>query len=156
MGLPTNDESPTRLLAVPLNLHNNHPQVSFHIRSNVLVLLSLPSPPSTTHFFPLTLAPFSASSTLGRIVPAYLADRLGRFNSIFIITLFNAVVLLAFWLPIEVSHHTTHTEVFALSALAGFSTGACIGLFMPCAAELGPVETLGSRFGLYQTVIGLG
>jgi len=27
---------------------------------------------------------------------------------------------------------------------------------MPCVAELGPVETLGARFGMYQLVIGLG
>jgi hypothetical protein len=96
----------------------------------------------------------SGSSIIGRILPAYLADRFGRFNSISVVSLLNAVVLLAFWLPLEVNPATTHAQVFALSAVAGFSTGACISVFMPCVAELGPIEFLGTRFGMYQTVIG--
>jgi hypothetical protein len=40
--------------------------------------------------------------------------------------------------------------------MVGFATGACISVFMPCVAELGPVESLGTRFGMYQFVIGLG
>jgi hypothetical protein len=98
----------------------------------------------------------SGSSIIGRILPAYFADRFGRFNSISVISFLNAVVLLAFWLPLEVSQATTHAQVFAVSAMAGFSTGACISLFMPCVTELGPIESLGTRFGMYQTVIGFG
>jgi hypothetical protein len=98
----------------------------------------------------------SGGSIIGRILPAYLADRFGRFNSISVVSLLNAIVLLAFWLPLEVSPATPHAQAFALSATAGFSTGACISVFMPCVAELGPIESLGTRFGMYQTVIGFG
>jgi ABC-type polysaccharide/polyol phosphate export permease len=72
------------------------------------------------------------------------------------VSLLNGILLLAFWLPLEVNPNTTHAQVFALSAMAGFATGACISVFMPCVAELGPVESLGMRFGMYQTVIGFG
>ncbi|KAH8794348.1 MFS transporter [Hyaloscypha sp. PMI_1271] len=103
-----------------------------------------------------TIIILNGSSIIGRILPAYLADRFGRWNSISIVSLLNAILLLAFWLPLEVNPNTTHAQVFALSAMAGFATGACISVFMPCVAELGPVESLGTRFGMYQTVIGFG
>ncbi|KAE9366249.1 putative MFS transporter [Stipitochalara longipes BDJ] len=103
-----------------------------------------------------TIVVLNGSSIIGRILPAYLADRFGRFNSISIISILNAILLLAFWLPLEVNPVTTHLQVFALSAMAGFATGACISVFMPCVAELGPVESLGTRFGMYQAVIGFG
>ncbi|KAN0090124.1 MFS general substrate transporter [Hyaloscypha variabilis] len=103
-----------------------------------------------------TIVVLNGSSIFGRILPAYLADYFGRFNSISIISLLNAIPLLAFWLPLEINSHTTHAQVFALSVMVGFATGACISVFMPCVAELGPVESLGTRFGMYQFVIGLG
>ena len=121
----------------------------------IVVLKSVLSPPLFSRPTKLTLHP-SGSSILGRILPAYLADHFGHFNSISIISLLNAILLLAFWLPLEISSATTHLQVFALSALAGFATGACISVFMPCVAELGPLETLGARFGMYQLVIGVG
>jgi hypothetical protein len=80
----------------------------------------------------------------------------GRFNIICVIALLNALVLLGFWLPLDLSSHTTHIHIFVLSGFVGFTTGACISVFMPCVAELGPVESLGQRLGMYQAVIGFG
>jgi hypothetical protein len=37
----------------------------------------------------------------------------------------------------------------------GFASGAFIGVTMPCVAELGNMETLGQRLGVYQLVVGV-
>ena len=71
-----------------------------------------------------------------------------------VIALLNALILLGFWLPLDLSSQTPHAQVFVFSGFAGFATGACISVFMPCVAELGPVERLWQRFGMYQAVIG--
>lgn len=97
----------------------------------------------------------SAASIFGRIIPAYLADRFGRFNSVMVVSFTTSILLLAFWLPLELLPSSSHIEIFSFSACYGFASGAFISLIMPCAAELGPVETTGQRFGTYQVVIGI-
>jgi hypothetical protein len=56
---------------------------------------------------------------------------------------------------LELTTHSTKAQIFAFSAMYGFASGAFISIIMPCVADLGPVETLGQRFGVYQAVIGL-
>lgn len=99
---------------------------------------------------------YSAASVIGRILPAYIADKFGRFNLVSIISILNAICLLAFWLPLELNTATTHTQIFAFGAVYGFTSGAFIGVMMSCVAELGRVENLGQRFGTYQFVVGVG
>ncbi|KUJ07882.1 MFS general substrate transporter [Mollisia scopiformis] len=103
-----------------------------------------------------TIVLLNAASTIGRILPAHLADRLGRFNLVSIITILNAACLLGFWYPLEISTTTAHVQILAFGALYGFTSGAFIGIMMSCVAELGQVETLGQRFGTYQFVVGVG
>ncbi|KAL2068625.1 hypothetical protein VTL71DRAFT_14962 [Oculimacula yallundae] len=102
-----------------------------------------------------TIVILNAGSIIGRILPAYLADRFGRFNSVSLISFVTTIAFLAFWFPLEVKPHPTNTQIFAFSACYGFASGAFISVVMPCAAELGPVGKLGQRFGTYQAVIGL-
>ncbi|KAH7409015.1 putative MFS transporter [Cadophora sp. MPI-SDFR-AT-0126] len=114
---------------------------------------------SLSHGFTEDLAIYTtvilnAGSIIGRILPAYLADRFGRFNSVSLISLVTTIAFLAFWLPLELKTNPTNTQIFAFSACYGFASGAFISVMMSCAAELGPVETLGQRFGTYQAVIG--
>lgn len=102
-----------------------------------------------------TIVVLNAGSVLGRILPSYFADRyLGHFNSITIISLLNAILLLAFWLPLEYHMTSTHAQIFGLSAVAGFTTGAAISALMPCVAELGSAERLGRRLGMFMAVTG--
>lgn len=90
---------------------------------------------------------------LGRIIPAYFADRYGRFISVSVVAFLTSVLLLAFWLPLELTN-STHAQIYAFAACYGFASGGFISLMMPCAAEMGPVETTGQRFGTYQVVVG--
>ncbi|KAH9206651.1 major facilitator superfamily domain-containing protein [Leptodontidium sp. 2 PMI_412] len=101
-----------------------------------------------------TIVILNAGSIIGRILPAYLADRFGRFNSVSLVSFVTATAFIAFWLPLELKANPTNTQIFALSACYGFASGAFISVMMPCAAELGPVGKLGQRFGTYQAVIG--
>ncbi|KAE8441311.1 hypothetical protein EG329_005506 [Mollisiaceae sp. DMI_Dod_QoI] len=103
-----------------------------------------------------TIVVLNAASVIGRILPAYIADKFGRFNLVSIISILNAICLLAFWLPLELNTATTHTQIFAFGAVYGFTSGAFIGVMMSCVAELGRVENLGQRFGTYQFVVGVG
>lgn len=64
-------------------------------------------------------------------------------------SLLTGIFLLAFWLPIELNTASTHTQVLAFSAVYGFMSGAWISLILPCCADLGNVETVGQRFGVY-------
>ncbi|KAG4440082.1 hypothetical protein IFR05_004425 [Cadophora sp. M221] len=101
-----------------------------------------------------TIVILNAGSIIGRILPAYLADRFGRFNSVFLVSFVTAIAFIGFWLPLELKTNPTNTQIFAFSACYGFASGAFISVMMPCAAELGPVGKLGQRFGTYQAVIG--
>ncbi|KAK0109521.1 hypothetical protein ONS95_002210 [Cadophora gregata] len=101
-----------------------------------------------------TIIILNGASIVGRILPAYLADRFGRFNSVSLISLVTTIAFLAFLLPLELKRNPTSTQIFAFSAFYGFASGAFISVMMPCAAELGPVSKLGQRFGTYQAVIG--
>ncbi|KAG0650090.1 MFS transporter [Hyphodiscus hymeniophilus] len=102
-----------------------------------------------------TIPILNAGSVIGRILPAYLADVWGRFNLVCTIALLTGITLLAFWLPLEVDSNSTHAQILAFGATYGFASGAFISTMMPCVADLGPVNTLGQRYGVYQIVLGL-
>ncbi|CZR68684.1 related to MFS transporter [Phialocephala subalpina] len=103
-----------------------------------------------------TIVVLNAASTIGRILPAHLADKLGRFNLVSLISILNAIALLAFWFPLDLNTSSPHEQIFVFGAVYGFVSGAFIGVMMSCVAELGSVETLGQRLGTYQFVVGVG
>ncbi|KAL1965916.1 hypothetical protein VTN77DRAFT_5049 [Rasamsonia byssochlamydoides] len=97
----------------------------------------------------------NAASIAGRILPAYAADRFGRFNIISIISAITAILLLAFWLPLELKSGS-HTQILVFGALYGFASGAFISIMLPCVGELAPdVKKLGQTFGVFQVVAGI-
>ncbi|KAF2811312.1 MFS general substrate transporter [Mytilinidion resinicola] len=101
-----------------------------------------------------TIVVMNAGSVPGRIFPAHLADKVGRFNVMTVISFLSAISILAFWLPLELIS-STHTQIFAFAATYGFWSGAYISMLLPCVAELGSVTTLGVRFGTYEAFIAI-
>ncbi|KAF1964887.1 MFS general substrate transporter [Bimuria novae-zelandiae CBS 107.79] len=95
----------------------------------------------------------NATSVPGRIIPPYLGDRFGHFNVITICSLLTGGSILALWLPFN--YHPSHAGIIVFALVYGFASGAFVSLLMPCAAKTGTLETLGVRFGTYQTIIGL-
>ncbi|KAI0696992.1 MFS general substrate transporter [Cerioporus squamosus] len=89
-----------------------------------------------------TIAIMNGAAIPGRIVPSYLADRYGPFNTILLPTVACSALLFSLFGVQEVAS----TVVFAV--LFGFFSGAYLSLCAPCVASLArnPSE-LGARFG---------
>jgi MFS family permease len=95
----------------------------------------------------------NATSVPGRILPPYMGDKFGYFNVITVCSLMSGVSILALWLPFSYHPATAGFIVFVL--IYGFVSGAFVSMLMPCAAKSGSLETLGQRFGTFQTVIAI-
>lgn len=93
----------------------------------------------------------SAASLPGRVIPGHIADKLGYFNVMTIVSLLTGLSILCLWLPFDTHHSLGGLIVFSLAY--GFVSGAFVSLIMPCAAKSGSLETLGQRFGTFQSVI---
>lgn len=93
----------------------------------------------------------SASSIPGRVIMASLADKLGYFNMMTIISLLSAVAIITLWVPFD--YHPTHAGLMVFALVYGYASGGFVSLLMPCAAKSGSLQTLGQRFGTFQLVM---
>ncbi|KAJ7672831.1 major facilitator superfamily domain-containing protein [Mycena rosella] len=92
---------------------------------------------------PYYLTIMSAAAIVGRIGPAFIADRVGRFNVITLSTLLSGVLILALWYT-----STAQPNLIAFSALYGLSSGPFFALLSPCVAQISPIEEVGARMGM--------
>lgn len=90
----------------------------------------------------------NATSIFGRILPGYLADKVGRFNVTIITTAFSAIIVLALWLP---SRAPAPIIVFVL--LYGFSSGAFVSLIPSVVAQISDIRQIGIRNGTISAII---
>ncbi|KAJ5871303.1 uncharacterized protein N7529_003656 [Penicillium soppii] len=90
----------------------------------------------------------NASSIFGRTLPGYLADKVGRYNTMVITTFFSAILVLALWLP---SRGNIPAIIF--SALYGFGSGAFVSLAPACIAQISDLRQVGVRNGTFFAVI---
>lgn len=95
----------------------------------------------------------SAGSLPGRIIPGHFADKLGYFNMMVFVSFLTGVSILCLWLPFDT--HPSHAGLMVFGVVYGFVSGAYVSLLMPCAAKSGSLETLGQRFGTFQSVVGI-
>ena len=72
-----------------------------------------------------------------------------------IISLATGIIILVFWLPLEILN-STHAQIFAFASTYGFWSGAFISMLLPCVAELGPISSLGQRFGTFEAIVSIG
>ncbi|KAH8889987.1 monocarboxylate permease-like protein-like protein [Thozetella sp. PMI_491] len=85
----------------------------------------------------------NAGGSVGRIAPGWLADRIGRFNVMIMVTIFSAIVVLALWIPGQ-----SNGAIIAFCVLYGFSSGAFITLAPAILAQISPLPQLGARQGI--------
>lgn len=101
------------------------------------------------------LAIMNVGGLVGRIVPAALSDRVGRFNILFPCALLSGISCLALWLPASFastqSGRVALEVTFALSF--GFSSGGFIALINACIAQISKTEEVGSRIGLLYCLV---
>lgn len=84
----------------------------------------------------------NASSTFGRIVPAYFGDMYGVFNVYIVLTGFGGIFVLAVWL-------TAHANagVIAFAVLYGFTSGCSFSIIPAMVARISDVRQMGARTG---------
>lgn len=106
-------------------------------------------PPATGFYL---IAVLNAVSCLGRIIPGYLADKLGRFNTLLIMIIFTLVFMLALWLPLGTK---SLPALYAFAALFGFGTGSWMALTPACVGQLCRADEFGRYYGSMYFVASL-
>ncbi|KAL1971168.1 hypothetical protein VTN77DRAFT_120 [Rasamsonia byssochlamydoides] len=89
-----------------------------------------------------------STSIIGRTVPNALADKLGHFNVMIVMTGFTAILILALWLPA-----TSNAANIIFAALFGIGSGAGIGLTPALCAKISPsLSEIGIRTGTAYSI----
>lgn len=96
----------------------------------------------------LVLALMNLGGIGGRILPAMLSDRVGRFNILIPSAMLSGLFTLALWIP---ARNLPLVIVYAI--LYGASSGAFISVITPCVAQISDLREIGRRIGLLYTVI---
>ncbi|GAM89554.1 hypothetical protein ANO11243_075930 [Dothideomycetidae sp. 11243] len=93
----------------------------------------------------------NAASLFGRTIPGHVADKVGRFNVMTVMTLMSAVFIFAVWIPAS-----TNAIVIAFAALYGFGSGAYISIMPTLVAEITKdMSKLGVRNGTSFAIISI-
>jgi MFS family permease len=102
----------------------------------------------STNFSPETgynlISVLNGVSCLGRLLPGYAADKIGRFNTLFIMIIFTLLWMLVLWLPFGT---TSLGALYAFAALFGFGTGSWMALTPACVGQLCRAEEFGRYYG---------
>ncbi|KAI7760034.1 hypothetical protein LZL87_012405 [Fusarium oxysporum] len=103
-----------------------------------------------------TLAIANAGSLVGRIVPGWISDIIGQFNTMVMVTNLSGILVLAFWLPLE--FHTSKAGLILFALLFGFVSGGFVSLGPPCVVSLAEdqVDEIGVKLGGFCLAIALG
>ena len=84
-----------------------------------------------------------AVSIFGRILPGYLADKLGRFNIAVVMCYFAGILCLAVWLPAA-----SQAGSFAFAAFYGFASGTFVSILPALVAAISEIRQIGLRQGV--------
>jgi MFS family permease len=101
---------------------------------------------------PYLLPLINGISLIGRLVVGALADVVGRFNSMMIITAITAILTLVLWIP--GSNNTGAIVAYAVAF--GFGSGGYVSIFPACVAQISPFAEIGTRIGLAALINGFG
>ncbi|KAM6514104.1 hypothetical protein FALCPG4_015267 [Fusarium falciforme] len=85
---------------------------------------------------------FNAASGIGRILPGYIADKVGSFNVSMAAATLSTIFVLALWLP---GH--SHGSAIAFAALFGFSSGTYTAISPALVADISDLKEIGTRSG---------
>lgn len=101
---------------------------------------------------PYLLPIINAVSLVGRLLLGHLADRIGRFNCMLLITSFTGVLTLALWIP-----GSSSTAALVMYAVAfGLGSGGYISTFPACVSQISPPAEIGTRIGVASFVNAVG
>jgi MFS family permease len=86
----------------------------------------------------------------GRILPGFLADKIGRFNTLILLVTFTLLSMLILWLPFG---HKSLPAFYAFAVLFGFGTGGIFGLTPACMGQMCKAQEFGRYFGTMYSVV---
>ncbi|KAM0722894.1 hypothetical protein Q7P37_001092 [Cladosporium fusiforme] len=92
------------------------------------------------------IAIFNAASVLGRALPGFIADKVGRYNTMLAMLVLCAVSTFCIWLPASPTD-TILPLVILYAVVFGFASGSNLSLTGPCVGQL--CET--THFGRYYS-----
>ncbi|KAL8698591.1 MAG: hypothetical protein Q9224_001781 [Gallowayella concinna] len=98
------------------------------------------------------LAVLNAGSVFGRAVPGWVADRLGRFNTMIMACLLCLASVLGIWLNVGGSI----AGLCVFGVLFGFASGSNISLTPVCMGQLCEPEVFGRWYGTMYTIVSIG
>jgi MFS family permease len=94
----------------------------------------------------------NVGSVFGRILPGYIADRMGRYNTNIIVIFFAILSIYGVWWPLG----STAGGLTAFALLFGFASGSNISLAPVCLGELCRTEEYGRYYATCFTVVSFG
>lgn len=84
------------------------------------------------------VAILNGASLFGRTIPNIIADKVGRFNVMIVMTFLTTILILALWIP-----GTGNVPIILFAAFFGFSSGAGISLTPVLVAQVAPIKDIG-------------
>lgn len=96
------------------------------------------------------LAVLNAVSIFGRTLPGFVADRVGRYNTMIVTSFLSTILVLALWLPAR-----GNVPYILFAAFYGFSSGAFVSLAPALIAQISDIRQIGVRSGSMFMVISL-
>ena len=103
--------------------------------------ISTAYPPDTGFYL---IAVLNGVSCIGRLLPGYLSDKIGRFNTLTIFIITTLLVMLIIWLPFGT---TSLPALYVFTALFGFGTGCWMALVPACIGQLCAAADFGRYYG---------
>lgn len=102
-------------------------------------------------FYSLTV--LNGMSLVGRVLPGFAADQVGRFNILLSLAAITLVIMGAVWIPFGSHDEAT---LYAVVAIFGFGSGGWISLAPVCAGQLCRTEEYGRFYGSIYSVASFG
>ncbi|QDS68952.1 hypothetical protein FKW77_008677 [Venturia effusa] len=106
--------------------------------------------PKDTGFY--LISTINGVSCLGRLIPGYISDKIGRFNTLLLFIFTTLLFMLTLWLPLG-THSLPTLYIFA--ALFGFGTGCWMALTPACIGQLCRAEEFGRYYGTLYFIASL-
>ncbi|KAF3050793.1 hypothetical protein E8E11_010781 [Didymella keratinophila] len=115
------------------------------------------------------IAIYNGTSTIGRWLSGWLADKLGVYNVMIIMVFFCSSLSLGLWLPAAIfsPNNASNTEgsdcagfvyglTIAYAVLMGIASGSNISLAPVCVSKLCNTRQYGEHYGMCYAVVGVG
>lgn len=103
----------------------------------------------------MVVAIMAVGNAGGRIIAGILSDKIGRSNTLLVMLLFQAILMLA-CIPVMGSENTSALILVLLATFIGFNYGTNLSLFPSLAKDLWGLKNLGINYGILFTAWGVG